>query len=334
MPHEVLKPAEEARLPVATESPLAEQSQPQVQNPIGPPAPALTPLAGFGPETPTENGPQPKSPPEGTLVPRTLLRIPPRSVNVVARLADPIPGFESRGLALADFLALVSQVSTIPITVDADAVLELGQSPAAPVQVRLNNTTVADALETALDPLRLGYQVRDGQLIVGYPPQESMRKVKYAVADLVTGDPQTLADLAALVRRMIAPESWQAAGGKATMVAENGVLLIEQTESAHAQVLTFCEKLRVARGLPLKSRFDPSRFVLNTRRDKAHELLHRPITANFLEPQPLSNVVKWLQQSTGANYPHRPCVAGCAGTVGRKPMHGVSHQQASCGRAR
>ncbi|HEY2881915.1 MAG TPA: hypothetical protein VGJ15_05765, partial [Pirellulales bacterium] len=233
-------------------------------------------------------------------VQRSLTRMPPRMVNVNARLADPAPALEVRGIALADYLALVSDFSAIPITLDADAALELGQSPAVAVKAKLANTTIADVLEAALDPLGLGYQARDGQLLVGFPPQEKMRLVRYVVTDLVGDDPQALANFGTLVRRLVAPASWQQAGGRASMVAGNGLLAIEQTEAAHAGILTLCEKLRIARGLPQKSKFDPARFVLSTRADKAHEMLAKPLRANFNAPQSLASVVKWIHQTTGA----------------------------------
>jgi hypothetical protein len=231
---------------------------------------------------------------------RTLQRVQPRIVNVNARLSDAVTGFESHGMPLADFLALVSRMSSISITIDADALAALGQSPLAPVQVRLDKTNVADLLDTALEPLRLGYEVRDGQLIVGYPPPEKLRQVKYAVPDLVGDDAQALQQLATVVERMIAPASWQSSGGRGMMNAKSGALVIAQSEPAHGEILTFCEKLRAARGLPLKSHFDPARFALATRTDRAQPLLERTITANFYTPTPLAAVTKWLQRSTGA----------------------------------
>lgn len=231
-----------------------------------------------------------------------MQRVPPRVVNTEVRLTDPIRGLEVRRLPLADFLNLISDLSTVPITLDCNALLEMGQTPAAPVTLQVNDTTVAEVLKSALEPLRLGYQIHNGQLIVGYPPQENLRQVRYAVADLTGDDTKALGDMAALVRRFIEPDSWQQAGGKASLVAGSGTLVVDQSESAHAQILVFCEKLRVARGLPLKSRIDPARFVLNTREDKAHELLNRQLSANFLAPQPLAGVTKWLHQNTSANF--------------------------------
>ena len=214
-----------------------------------------------------------------------------------ARLSDAVSGFESRNLPLVDFLALVSRLSTIPITIDADALAALGQSANVPVPVHLEKTNVADLLDAALEPLRLGYEVRDGQLIVGYPPAEKLRQVKYAVPDLVGDDAQALQQLATVVQRMIAPASWQSSGGRGTMNAKSGALVIAQSEPAHGEILTFCEKLRIARGLPLKSHFDPARFALSTRTDKAQPLLVRPITANFYTPAPLAAVVKVVARS-------------------------------------
>ena len=233
-------------------------------------------------------------------VTRTLKRVMPREVNINARLADSVSGIEIQGQPLADFLSLVSDFSTIPITLDLDALHDLGQSASVPVQLHLKDASVADVLQTPLEALGLGYQIRDGELIVGYPPQEKLRQVRYAVTDLVGSDTEALGELAALVKRMVAPGSWQTAGGKATMVAGNGVLLIEQTEPAHAQILDLCERLRVARGLPLKSQYDPVRFVLTSREDRAAELLQKPISANFSTPQPLAGVIKWLSRTTGA----------------------------------
>jgi len=229
---------------------------------------------------------------------------------------------------------MVSDLSTIPITLDVDAVLEMGQSPSAAVSAKLSDTTVADVLDGALEPLRLGYQVRDGQLIVGYQQAAAPRQVRYTVSDLAADD-KALGELAALVRRMIAPESWQQAGGKASMVAGNGALLVTQSESAHAQILTFCEKLRVARGLPIKSRLDPARFVLSTREDKAHEILNRPLSANFATPQPLSAAVKWLHDSTGATILVNHAALAeqgmsddseCTGAVVKKPLAALLDQ--------
>jgi hypothetical protein len=232
----------------------------------------------------------------------TLKRVAPRAVNLNARLAESVPKIDVEGQSLDDFLEMVSAMSTVPVTLDADAVHDLGQAVTAKVQLHLSDAGVAEILQAALEPLRLGYQVRSGQLVVGYPPAEKLRRVHYIVSDLVGDNAQALADLGALVRQLVAPTSWQQFGGKATMVVagDDGSLWIEQTEPAHAQIINLCQKLRVARGLPLKGKFDPARFVLKTTQDKASDLLSKPISANFSAPSSLAEAVKWLRQATGA----------------------------------
>ncbi len=173
-----------------------------------------TPAPEGGPEASKVPPPPEPTAPAAALPTKTLQRVAPRPVNVDAHLADTLSGIEVRQMPLWAYFDLVSELSSIPITLDAEAVTELGQSASVPVRVKLGETTVAGALDAVLEPLHLGYQVHDGQLVVGYSPQENMRQVRYAVGDLTDSDDQALAELAALVRRMVAPESWQQAGGK------------------------------------------------------------------------------------------------------------------------
>jgi hypothetical protein len=128
---------------------------------------------------------------------------------------------------------------------------------------------------------------------------------------------------AALVHAMIEPASWKDAVGNGghprqrldavptpngrpgvrpagTSLWSDGALIIEQNESAHAQMIVFCEKLRLARGLPLRSKFDPARFNLEPRAAAAKALLSRPVTLNFGRPEPLASVLAYLHSATDA----------------------------------
>ncbi len=89
--------------------------------------------------------------------------------------------------------------------------------------------------------------------------RENLRQIHYSVSDLTGKDAQATADLAALLQKLVAPESWQPNGGAGTLIATPNILTITQTGSVHHQILVFCEKLRVARGLPPKSRLDPKK---------------------------------------------------------------------------
>ena len=58
--------------------------------------------------------------------------------------------------------------------------------------------------------------VENGQIVLTSPAEhrESLRPIRFAVSDLTGGDAQAAADLAALVQRLVVPESWQAGGGR------------------------------------------------------------------------------------------------------------------------
>ena len=82
-------------------------------------------------------------------------------VDVEARLADKLRGIEFPDTPLFQFLAELSQMSTIPISLDADALAEMGLSADATVSVALKETTVAEGLKRSDRPARLGLPHRE-----------------------------------------------------------------------------------------------------------------------------------------------------------------------------
>jgi hypothetical protein len=284
--------------PPASEAPSI--APPAAQDvPPEPMPPAATDIAKSEPKTLPEAPNDPTSAADMPPVP-SLQRVPPRQVNLEVRLAEPIKAIDVRGMPLHQFLDLLSELSTIPISIDLDALEQLNRSAATPVAVQLKDKTMAEVLDAALSPLGLGYNLERGLVVVGHAQAETVKQVKYTVQDLIGDDAAKLGELAALVRQMIAPQSWQQNGGKASMAAGGIQIVVEQTPTVHYKLLVFCEKLRVARGLPIKSRYDPAKFLLTTRAAKSRDLLQRPITANFKTPQPLAGVLDWLRRSTKA----------------------------------
>ena len=69
----------------------------------------------------------------------------------------------------------------------------------------------------------------------------------------------------------------------------------------HFQILAFCEKLRKARGMPLRSRFDPARFELTSHTHQAAAVLGQTLTANFREPAPLIAILGYLGSAAGVD---------------------------------
>jgi len=222
--------------------------------------------------------------------------------DLAPRLAQSLPAMELKDVPLARAVQVLSGMSTVPMVFDPDALQDLEITISDPVTVQLSDTTVGKALEAIVTRRGLAYVVVSGQVLITSPPgyREKFVSKKYTVSDLADTAAAT-AELAALVQKLVAPESWRAHGGRGTIQPDGYALAVVQTEVVHRRVLTFCEKLRTARGKPLRSRFDPERFTLTTRQDQANELLSGPITVNFSEPTALPQILAYLEDVTQAD---------------------------------
>ncbi len=286
------------------------------ENTSGPPSlepPTSTTAPPSVPSSPSATKPSTKSAPlfppaaenaaEEDLPPIEIKKLPPAPVDVAARLADPLVEIELNNVPLIGVMDLLSSMSTVPITLDADVLAQLGVAPRDRVALRLGSTTIGDALRTAAAERGLSVAIDGGGLIVTAPAdyRETPRKIRYTVSDLAGEDQAALEKLATMIRNLVAPQTWRGNGGEGSIEPEGNALLVVQTGDVHRRILIFCEKLRNARGLPLRSREDPRLFALTTRADRARKTLDRPATVNFHEPAPLARILAYLSQATGVD---------------------------------
>lgn len=218
-------------------------------------------------------------------------------------MADPLPGIELTDLPLARAVDLLADVSTVPITLDPDAMRQLGVTPRDPISLQLDSTTIGQALQAVAAKRGLAVTVDNGQVILTLPAEEreTLRTVPYTVSDLTGDDKAAVAQLAALVKEFVAAETWREVGGRGTVEPKERVLTVTQTRDVHWQVLVFCEKLRNARNKPLRSRDRPEQFALTTRTSQARQMLDRPVSVNFHEPVPLGKILDFLAKATDSD---------------------------------
>ena len=173
---------------------------------------------------------------------------------------------------------------------------ELGVSLHDLISIDAPKTTVGKALKAIAARRNMTPVVENGQVVLTSTAdhRESLRQISFNVSDLTGGRAQAAADLAALVKRLIVPESWLGSGGRGTIEVAPDALRITQTGRVDAQIIVFCEKLRVARGLPTKSH-----FVLTTRTTRAKAVLGRMTTMNVSPPSPLSSIIEQFKQPAG-----------------------------------
>jgi hypothetical protein len=223
-------------------------------------------------------------------------------VDTSARLEDRIAGFDWSEKPLGSAVDQVSAILGLPVTFDMDALEQLGVGLDDPVSVSLRQTSVGGILEAILARRGLIYVVADGLVLATSPESRRTQPhtVRYTVSDLAGPEKTGLEDLARRLRKLVAPESWQEGGGPGTIEIADGAWRVVQTDLVHYRILIFCEKLRTARGRPLRSRYPAAMFSLATRRDRVQAKLREPVTLNFHEPAPLGEIVGQLARQTTA----------------------------------
>lgn len=219
-------------------------------------------------------------------------------IDLEARLADRLRSIELRAVPLVEWVRFFSNWTTLPISLDVSALQAAGIDLRMPVSVQQQDAAAAEVLTQALASIKLTYRADSGQIVVttGVPAREVLLRVD----DLVESNLSDTQQFARLVQTLVAPGSWQASGGRGTLRIKPGELLVTQTPGVLYEIVIFCEKLRVARGLSPRSRLNPQQFAFVPRAEKAAGLLAQPVTFTFHEPCELEQVTRFLEKQTGA----------------------------------
>jgi hypothetical protein len=238
-----------------------------------------------------------------------LRRIAPHKIDVSARLSTPIAAIQFRDAPLHKALDAISDLAGVPIRLDVDAMRAAGVRVDQPATFVAESVTIGGALAQGLRPLGLSAREQNGCLTIQPAGADQARKARYAVDDLIrTGDPP-IDELVELVRTVVARRPIGGDGNSLAVTAEQGAIFLTAGEIEHDRMIELCEKLRVARGRPLRTRFDanrpdprfdPRRFELASRRTRSLVVLAKPVTAGVGRGAPLCEVLDFLAGQTGA----------------------------------
>ncbi len=212
------------------------------------------------------------------------------------QLALRVDSLEVSDMPLVRFVEMVSDMAGVPITLDPAALDEAGVTPLDGVSVQAESATLESVLRDSLSSRRLELVVHDGQATVKLRDGEQRRSIDYEVKDLSGG--ADASDVAELVKKFVGPSSWHAAGGKGTVAVEGTVLRVQQTQSVHHEILIFCERLRLARGLPPRSRYPAEMLSIASPYARVMAKLDRPTTFTFLPWSRLRDVVDHWQSAS------------------------------------
>jgi hypothetical protein len=218
----------------------------------------------------------------------------PRPHGQTAQLSLRVKSFDVAGMPLHEFVRVMAEAAGVPITIDPLALELSGISPHQPVTVKAADSTIERLLSDVLGKNRLAIVETDGHALLVPASGDRKRGVDYDVADLV-GDKGN--EILLLIRRCVAPQSWQDGDGFVELVGPK--LHVEHTQNIRHQVLIFCERLRLARGLALRSRYPAALLSAEPPYRRIEPKLNQKATFTFLPWRRLAEVVEHWQVASG-----------------------------------
>jgi len=212
-------------------------------------------------------------------------------------LAARVKSFQVAEMPLTRFIDTMSGVAGVGITLDPLALEQVGISAEATVSVNARDAPLQSILHEALAQRRLDIAELGGQLRVVLPKADEPHTIDYDVKDLAAG-----ADAAAvgqLIEHFVAPATWKSAGGKGTLQTNGTTLHIEQSDAVRRQVVVFCERLRLARGLAIQSKYPAALLSVESPYHHLSAKLNEHTTFTFLPWTRLDDVARNWQELSG-----------------------------------
>lgn len=217
--------------------------------------------------------------------------------DATARLAAQYPSLQLAEMPLSRFIETMSDISGVPITLDPLALEQNGMSPRTAISTAVTNETLDKCLRDALGLQRLDLLEDNGAVSVVLANRNERRAVDFDVKDLATdGD---ASQVAKLIERFVAPAEWKAGGGAGTIDVRGTTLHINQSLAVRREALIFCERLRLARGLSLRSKYPRDLLVVEPAFGRLAARLNQPTTFTYMAWTRLPEVVQEWQAALG-----------------------------------
>ena len=214
------------------------------------------------------------------------------------QIRNEVPSVSVSGMPLLDFFAFAGELAGVPISVAPEQLQMAGVTPGRPVAIDASDVSLADLLQTVLDPLHLEAVADGPHIVVVRQGNSRVRRVEYPIDDLLGSD-VTAQGMGEWIQTLIAPESWQAAGGDATIVASSNSLSVEHTQGVQYQILFLLERVRLAKGLPLRSKYPARLLAPKPYHVGIADRLAAPATFTFSHNTPLAEVFRYWQGEAG-----------------------------------
>ncbi len=240
------------------------------------------------------------------VVPLELAQVP-LSPVVAKNLELPLSAVHYDRIPLHRLLQELSLLSGAPITVNFQSLQAQGFDLEHPITLKQRQTTLRQLLEQTAQAIQSAVVAHGTHWELTRSSNAPITSTRFDVSDLAQQDATQIEKIIASLRRQLQLENIPA-----DAITVQGSVLITQLPDAQVDaILVWLEKLRAARGLasrtkydpnePALRRFHPQRFELTTRWQMAETTLQRTVTAGFARPETLQTIVNHLQWSARVN---------------------------------
>jgi hypothetical protein len=219
--------------------------------------------------------------------------------DVAEQLAFEVDALDVVDMPLVRFIDTLTDLSGAPITLNPVALELSGNSPQGTVSISAKNAALGELLQDALRKSRLTFVENNGHVILALPDAERRSSREFDFGDLADAGAADAAGVAKLIQTFVSPQSWDADGGGGSIEALGYKLRIEQRKAAHHEMLLFCERLRLARGLARKSKYPAELLSIDSPYAKINARLSQETTFTFLPWTRLAEVFRHWQESSG-----------------------------------
>lgn len=223
----------------------------------------------------------------------------PAPLEIVEALSLRVDAFSVSAMPLDRFVAVVSDMLGIPITLEPITLELAGTVPSAPVTVNATQQSLEQLLHDVLAKHRLALCDVAGHLSIQLASADDRSTKVHDVSDLVAVRAKDAAEVAATIERFVSPGTWVAAGGVGKIQAEGRTLRVEQSKAVQHEVFIFCERLRLARGVRQQTRYPADRLAIDSPYVALTNKLSERTTFTFLPWTRLADVVRHWQLASG-----------------------------------
>ena len=228
-------------------------------------------------------------------VPRRLSVVPEQAMN------ETYPELTFKDLSLIDFTSHLFSLTQVPQQLDGQSIIDGLLDPQVTVSASGSPTSPAELLTAALSPHNLEWNWNQDKTGVIISAQRSAELVPYEIPlDPVLGiNEENAQKLLNGIQAVIAPPTWNANGGPATLRFADGKLMIEQTPLVIAATRDLLDQLVLA--AQIKANPDDQELLSKLQSVYARTQSVRDTESNFhsLQLQPIADLLSDLHEQFG-----------------------------------